>query len=84
MQSAILMVPYVQRPFDFPRQVLSKKNKGFLSALYSLFHLFKTIDIHFASSTELQQLFSKLQAARLKQDFVTNEAFDRLRQKFKI
>lgn len=33
---------------------------------------------------ELQQLFSKLQAARLKQDFVTNEAFDRLRQKFKI
>lgn len=33
---------------------------------------------------ELQQLFSNLQAARLKQDFVTNEAFDRLRQKFKI
>ncbi|CAH3194909.1 unnamed protein product [Porites evermanni] len=33
---------------------------------------------------ELQQLFSKLQAARLKQDFVTNETFDRLKQKYKI
>lgn len=52
--------------------------------MYSLSHLFKTIDIHFAFSTELQQLFSNLQAARLKQDFVTNEAFDRLKQKFKI
>ena len=60
-----------------------RRTKGFCPH-YSLFHLFKTIDIHFASSTELQQLFSKLQAARLKQDFVTNEAFDRLRQKFKI
>ena len=78
------MVPYLHRTFDFPGQVLSK-NEEFLSALYSSFsHLFKTIDFVFANSTELQQLFSKLQAAILEQDFVTNEAFDRLRQKFKI
>ena len=48
MQSAILMVPYVQRPFDFPRQIVTRKNEGFLSAVYSFFHLFKTIDFQFA------------------------------------
>lgn len=79
------MVPYLHRTCDFPGQVLSKKSEEFLSALYSSFsHLFKTIDFLFAFSTELQQLFSKLQAARLKQEFVTKKAFDRLRQKFKI
>ena len=84
MQSAILMVPYVQRPFDFPRQIVTRKNEGFLSAVYSFFHLYQLLIFNLLLSTELQQLFSKLQAARLKQDFVTNEAFDRLRQKFKI
>ena len=48
MQSAILMVPYVQRPFDFSRQIATRKNEGFLSAVYSFFHLFKTIDFEFA------------------------------------
>ena len=48
MQSSILMVPYVKRLFDFPRQVLTRKNEGFLSAVYSLFHSFKTIYFNLA------------------------------------